>query len=324
VNPQETIDSFNLSDIDMNDALQNTLIREILINFHQILRLTLIDLWEIHTNKQRQTTAANILKSRMKAMETVKATESTALAIAKATEQLNNSNSLNLHTNLRVTNLERSLKRQEQRQNEFFNKIKKQKTQKNLQGSQSTEQLTSPESLALAHQLNGTMVDLTLDQSQEETETHHHSKRQQTSRSHRGRNQFQKQPQFNRHLKHSRRPTIHWKEAEIKNYNPNAPAASHTIPHGHTTNTAALPYQTALPPSPFHPSHLLHGAHTQTPFAMNGLATNGPYSLHFSKNEGTFQPQPHYHYHNPFLPTLNLQRNSPKKNPFGNQNFYQN
>jgi len=106
VNPQETIDSFNLSDIDMNDALQNTLIREILINFHQILHLTLIDLWEIHTNKQRQTTAANILKSRMKAMETVKATESTALAIAKATEQLNNSNSLNLHTNLRVTNLE--------------------------------------------------------------------------------------------------------------------------------------------------------------------------------------------------------------------------
>jgi hypothetical protein len=63
------------------------------------------------------------------------------------------------------------LKRQEQRQNEFFNKIKKQKTQKNLQGSQSTEQLTSPESLALTHQLNGTMVDLTLDQSQEETET---------------------------------------------------------------------------------------------------------------------------------------------------------
>ena len=42
------------------------------------------------------------------------------------------------------------------------------------------------------------------------------------------------------------------------------------------------------------------------------------------QNVGTLQPQPHYHYHNPFLPTLNLQRNSPKRNPFGNQNFYQN
>jgi hypothetical protein len=317
--PQETVDSLNLSDIDMSDALQNTLIREILINFHQILRITMIDLWEVHTNKQRQITAANILRSRMKAMETVKATESTAIAIAKATEHINNSNSANLNTNLRVTNLERSLKRQEQRQNEFFNKFKKQRTQKNLQGSQSPEQLTSPELLALAHQQNGTLVDLTLDQSQEETDTNNHHSRQ-TNHSRRGRNQNQKHPQNNRRQKPPRKPSIQWKEAEIKNFNPKAPAASHLLPHGHSASTAQN-LQVVPPPSPFHPSQLLLGTHTQTNFTTNGPATNGLYNLNLSKNERTLQPQPHSR--NPFLPPSNLQRNPLKKNPFGNQRHYQ-
>jgi hypothetical protein len=315
--PQETVDSLNLSDIDMSDAFQNTLIREILINFHQILRITMIDLWEVHTNKQRQITAANILRSRMKAMETVKATESTALAITKATQHISNSNSLNLNTSLRVTNLERSLKRQEQRQNEFFNKIKKQKTQKNLQGSQYPEQLTSPELLALTHQQNGTLVDLTLDQTQEETGTYDRQIRQ-TNYACRGRSQSQKQPQNNRRQKHSKRPSIHWKEAEIKNFNPKAPAASHFSPQGHSAKTAQNS-QAAPPPSPFHPSQLLLGTHAQTSLASNGSATNGLYNLNLSTNERALQPQPYSH--NPFLPPANLQGYPIKKNPFGNQRY---
>jgi hypothetical protein len=50
----------------------------------------------------------------LKALETVKATESTALAIARATERINNNNLSNLNTNIRINNLEKSLKRQEQ------------------------------------------------------------------------------------------------------------------------------------------------------------------------------------------------------------------
>jgi hypothetical protein len=106
----------------------------------------------------------------LKALETVKATESTALAIARATERINNNNLSNLNTNIRINNLEKSLKRQEQWQNEFFNNNKKQKFQKTSHGSHPTEQRASPEVSALTNQ-NETRVDLTLDQSQEEIET---------------------------------------------------------------------------------------------------------------------------------------------------------
>jgi hypothetical protein len=46
----------------------------------------------------------------MMAIETTNATETTALAIYRATENITNTNQLNLNTNLRLSNLEKSLK----------------------------------------------------------------------------------------------------------------------------------------------------------------------------------------------------------------------
>jgi hypothetical protein len=60
----------------------------------------------------------------MMAIETTNATETTALAIYRATENITNTNQLNLNTNLRVSNLEKTLKRYDQKHNELHNKSK--------------------------------------------------------------------------------------------------------------------------------------------------------------------------------------------------------
>jgi hypothetical protein len=45
------ISSLKLSEINLNDELQNIIIKETLINFDQILRLSTIYIWETHTKK---------------------------------------------------------------------------------------------------------------------------------------------------------------------------------------------------------------------------------------------------------------------------------
>jgi hypothetical protein len=102
------ISSLKLSEINRNDELQNIIIKETLINFDQILRLSTIYIWETHTEKLKLSEAATNLKSKILAIETTNASETTALAIQRATENINNTNQLNLNTNLRLSNLEKS------------------------------------------------------------------------------------------------------------------------------------------------------------------------------------------------------------------------
>jgi hypothetical protein len=125
--------------------------------------------------------------------------------------------------------------------------------------------------------------------------------------------------------KYSRKMIIHWKEAEIKNFNPHAPpgiSPSRTI-QNNMTNAARM-HQTATPPSPFHPSQLLNGTHTQTPLltVTNGPAQNRLYNPNIMGREGQYQQN--IATYNPFLPPPNLQGNPHKKNPFGNRRRHQN
>jgi hypothetical protein len=84
------VNSFLLSDIDMDDEYQHIIIREILVNFNQILHVTTISIWDHHKEKTIQTTASLNLKSKMMAKEATSASEATALALTKATEAINN------------------------------------------------------------------------------------------------------------------------------------------------------------------------------------------------------------------------------------------
>jgi hypothetical protein len=96
----------------------------------------------------------------MTALETANASESTALALAKATENIAATNTATINTNLRLLNLEKALKRQEQRTNEITNTNRKAKAQKNFSGSQFSEPLASPVKQALKQQKRR-IVDLT-------------------------------------------------------------------------------------------------------------------------------------------------------------------
>jgi hypothetical protein len=84
----ELISSFNLSDIDLDDEQQLSIIRETLTSFDQILRLSTIYVWEARTDKLKLSTAATNLESKMMGIETINATESTALAIYRVTRNL--------------------------------------------------------------------------------------------------------------------------------------------------------------------------------------------------------------------------------------------
>jgi uncharacterized coiled-coil protein SlyX len=101
----------------------------------------------------------------MAAIRTENATTSTAIAISKATETFNDTQTLSCETQLRLNNLEKNFHRQEQKTNELNNKINK--TQKNANGSRKREAATSPFQKAptyLQNYQNSQLVDLTTDQ----------------------------------------------------------------------------------------------------------------------------------------------------------------
>jgi hypothetical protein len=60
----------------------------------------------------------------MNAIDTATIMQSTAMAIEKAANAINHNHSLNLKTNLRLTNIKKSLIKQENKSNEIINKIK--------------------------------------------------------------------------------------------------------------------------------------------------------------------------------------------------------
>jgi hypothetical protein len=133
------LNSLELVNIDYNDDFECTFIKETLLNFDQILIISTIHIWSTYEEKLKQVLAASNVKARMKSLATVDATDATAAAINRATEILNTSQNLHLNTNLRLTTLEKTLKRQQQHHNEAYNKLIKPKIQKNYTGSHATE-----------------------------------------------------------------------------------------------------------------------------------------------------------------------------------------
>jgi hypothetical protein len=114
------------SDINLNNRNEFTFISETLITFNQILRLTTIDLWHAFTNRANQTSAGINLNSKMAAIATQDATEKTAATLIKAAYLLQGSQEEKTLSNLRITNIEKSLCQQEQKTNKVSKTVKKQ------------------------------------------------------------------------------------------------------------------------------------------------------------------------------------------------------
>ena len=141
------LQSLQASNLNLNDKLQHTFVTETLLQFNQILQMTTIDIWKSHNHKTTQETAANKLKAKMAALETTNATKATAQAIQNAFSNINDTEKLNANSNLRLANLEKNLKRQEQKTNEISNTLRnknKNQQQKNYKGSRHLESATPP------------------------------------------------------------------------------------------------------------------------------------------------------------------------------------
>jgi hypothetical protein len=142
------------------------------MNFNQIIRITTIDIWHFNKERARQSKAAQNLKFKMKSLDTLVVTTATASAILKATESMNNTQASEAKANLRLLNLEKSMRRQENTTNEIVNKIKH-STQKNYSGSHRSEHMASPDMQALKYNKQGQnqkLLNLMLDASQESEE----------------------------------------------------------------------------------------------------------------------------------------------------------
>jgi redox-regulated HSP33 family molecular chaperone len=160
--------SLKLSDINMTIDTEEMFVTEMLVSFDQFLTFTMTGLWNCYLITSHQTTAGLKLKSKMKAMEIMNATMATAQALEKATENASIQKATSLETNLRIANLEKSARKQEQTSNEIINQMKAKTTQpqNNLKGRHPMESVTSPDKWTPSTRKNKTkrnLVDLTLE-----------------------------------------------------------------------------------------------------------------------------------------------------------------
>jgi hypothetical protein len=290
------LDSLNITDIDFTDELHNIFVRETLIHFDQILRITTIGIWDFHKAQIKKDTAAINLTAKMKAAEIKAATESTNQAIAKATESIQGEQAFTLSSNLRLSNIEKSLKRQEQHTNELYNITKKSRTQKNSSRGQSREHVTSlninaPQYQTKKNLSNLKIVDLTLDNENNKDEynsgtvSHYQTQGQRNIKKQRtGQNRGDRN-----------KKTVHWRASKIKTYNPDSPSINHsTAQTGSTThnlNTIRFcPSQLPTPPPQFHA--FSHPFHNPLINSYNfGRLQNLPHSHIQSYSQPLYTPQ---------------------------------
>ncbi len=177
------------------------------------------------------------------------------MAIAKASNKITNDDSLNINANLRLNNLEKAVRRQEQQSNEIRNFNKRNKTQKNSVGSHPLEQLASPNRSAPSPSKT-VIVDLTRTNDKSERESTHGYK----GKRHNPATQIKnikniKRQRKSHHTPDPLRRRVQWKTSEMKNFNPNAPVASTLQPQDFQANSTNVsqtsgsfqPYQFVMP-----------------------------------------------------------------------------
>jgi hypothetical protein len=324
------LDSLKLSDIDMENNIDNFFLTEILINFDQILKVSTIGAWYLHTEQTKQMLAATNMKSKLKTLQTITASAATALALTKATENFDHQQKLDVTTNLRISNVERTLNKQEHKTNTILKHLRKPQ-QKNSQGSHSPESVTSPEVKTLSKKQNRNhtrklkrgVVDLTTEESEEELRTEDltpniTSSTKRTKQSQRRARGTTKIQPTQKKLK-----SIHWKNTEtIQQFHPHYPVSSSFIQHTQTnpfTTQVLIPKPPLFPPPP-PPQLSAHPFYAQNSFQpQNGSNYRGDSQI----------PQNQQLNANPFLnhtQTLNPFRLSgrnataqTRKNPFHTQ-----
>ncbi len=150
---QTIINQIDLDSLEDPSPEQYKIISETLSSFHSILYATTIELWEHTLQKSRFSEASAKLKAQMDAERITSATTATAQAITTAVENIQGDNQLDQATQLRIGNLEKTIKILQEN-------LKHLSKQKNLKGSHSGP-MTSQNSSTIPE-----MVDLTMALSQ--------------------------------------------------------------------------------------------------------------------------------------------------------------
>jgi hypothetical protein len=265
--------------------------------------------------------AAANMKSKLKSLQIINASAATPLAITKATKNFNHQQSLDVKTNLRISNLERDLSKQGHKSNTIVNLLKK-SSQKNYQGSYSAEPVTSPEIQALSKQrqtqklskkLKRNFIDLTTEEAKEELnmEKTHPTSIQSAKRAKKSQ---QKSLGPTKDQQISKKKSIQWKDTKtIQQFHPQYPVASSFIQHA-PANPFTVQNDTAKPPffpPPPPPQPSIHPTYTQNSLQPQYGFQNGMPPLilpHQQINPNPFLKQPQRSNpftnpgHNPSLP----------------------
>jgi len=230
---EEALGAYNdmsLDNIDDSSEQEYEFLTETLKLFDEIMKTTTIALWSHNLRLTKQTNAVNILKAKLTALETLNATQATALAIARATEDLNEKSSQEEYRELRLTNLEKKVKSYEQKTNEIANKINnkqsKNKLLKNFKGSLPTESLSTPSPKTLSHKKSQQMVDLTNGDDEALQVTPAISLLSPPVPQ--NKNTYQRKHQKSSQTPALKKSSVHWKAAEVKQYNPEYPVTTST------------------------------------------------------------------------------------------------
>jgi hypothetical protein len=331
------LSNISFSYIDDENPIDESIISETLISFDQIIRTTTIDLWKFQQERNKKHTAAQNLKAKMKAAATVSATTATAQALIKATENINMANATQQYSNLRISNLEKNVRRNEHKTNTLMKElISKKLMQKNLHGDYRTGSVDTPEISTLPYQTNihnktkQRIIDLSTDDAEDTTTglatlgspPHYHKRTAKKQR--RDRN-----PQSQNGKK------IQWKDSECKSFNPHLPVATTFKPPPQTNNPSSLnispellPYMQIQPENslaangynwriplpqtnvnPFQQQQNVFGSQ-----GTNSCTTGNPFAMNYQ------QMHPHQHSINPF--TTNFQQVQMNQNTYNPTRFF--
>ncbi len=323
------LQSINLSDIDMNNVIHEGFLSETLISFDQILKMTTIHVWDFQKEKNKHTMAAQNLRAKMSSLQMINATEATAHAIAKATENINITNTKDLTSNLRLSNLEKQVRKQDQKLNEQSKMLHQ---QKNLHRSHSTGSVASPDHLQTRKFQNNQKnkqkkkIQQVIDLLNEETEeVRNHLNPQAKTLPMQNQHTLKRQQKQGDYTQHSSKKgkTVHWKNEKANTTEQQYPNTNTTFSvnpqHLHTTLL-----QNSFHGSPpiFQPEPSPFSLQTQNPFhnfTPNNNNTFGQPQT-FQQSQVFHQLPPHWNTNQNFLqPPTNksFQRNSTKENPFG-------
>ena len=325
----KTLHSLKLTDIDMEEQMDSFFLTEIFLNFDQILKVSTLGAWHLHSEQNKQALAAASMKSKLKSLQTISASNATALAILKATENFNHQQSLDIKTNLRISNLERDVSRQEHKSNNLINLVKKsQQKRKNYQGGHFTESVTSPETKTLSGQsqkhtrnLKRNFIDLTT----EETKEVSSAKKQHLAISQpakRKRSQRKTRGQA-KNSQATTKKSIQWKDMEtIHQFHPQYPVASSFVQHA-PANPFTMQSDASKPPlfpPPPPPQISLHPIYTQSPLQPH-IGHQNSLACQTLPNQQA-HPNPFQNYLQPTNPFTNFVHNPTfldRKNPFQKQ-----